>query len=220
MRKHLITGLVILLPVALTLMIIFFLFDFFTEPFITIVGPLVDLLQSKLHIVLPQELILFISRLLSLIFLCIFILLLGVVTQLFLVKVIIKWANLLLFRIPFIKTVYKVSRDIFAALFSSEGKKAFKRPVMIPFPSRPNHCLGFEAGEVAEECREKVKTPLVSVFIPTAPHPISGFLFLIPETDVQNIDMTNEQVVKFLVSCGMILPESDSVRGPDDESPF
>lgn len=218
MKKHLITGLIILLPVALTLMIIFFLFDFFTEPFVTIVGPLVDLLQAKLNIVLPQELILFISRLLSLIFLCIFIFFLGVVTQLFLVKVIIKWANLLLFRIPFIKTVYKVSRDIFAALFSSEGKKAFKRPVMIPFPSKPNHCLGFEAGEVAEECREKVKTPLVSVFVPTAPHPISGFLFLIPETDVQNIDMTNEQVVKFLVSCGMILPESDTRS--DDESPF
>lgn len=219
MKKHLLTGFVILLPVALTIMIIVFLFDLFTEPFVNIVGPLVDLLQKKSHIVLPHGLTLFISRLLSLIFLCIFIFILGVVTQLFLVKILINWANQVLFRIPFIKTVYKVSRDIFAALFSSEGKKAFKRPVMIPFPSKPNHCVGFEAGEVARECKEKIKTPVVSVFVPTAPHPISGFLFLVPETDVHSIDMTNEEVVKFLVSCGMIVPESGT-QGSEDEHPF
>ena len=216
MRKHLITGLIILLPVALTLMIILFLFDFFTEPFVSIVGPLVDLAQEKLHIFLPHGLTLFISRILSLIFLCVFIFLLGVITQLFLVKIIIHWSNQVLFRIPFIKTVYKVSRDIFAALLSSEGKKAFKRPVMIPFPSKSNYCLGFQAGEVANECREKIKTPLVSVFVPTAPHPISGFLFLMPEADVRTIDMTNEEAVKFLVSCGMIVPESGTLKAEDD----
>lgn len=209
MKKHLLTGLIILLPVALTLMIIIFLFDFFTEPFVTIVGPLVDLLQEEAGVHLPEGLTLFISRLLSLIFLCFFILLLGFVTQLFLVEMVMNWGNLILFRIPFIKTVYKVSRDIFAALFSADGKKAFKRPVMIPFPSKPNHCLGFEAGEVAQECQEKIKIPLISVFVPTAPHPISGFLFLVPESDVKRIDMTNEEVVKFLVSCGMILPQKD-----------
>ncbi len=219
MKKHLLTGFVILLPVALTIMIIVFLFDLFTEPFVNIVGPLVDLLQKKGNVVLPHGLTLFISRLLSLIFLCVFIFILGVVTQLFLVKIVINWANQVLFRIPFIKTVYKVSRDIFAALFSSEGKKAFKRPVMIPFPSKPNHCVGFEAGEVARECKEKIKTPVVSVFVPTAPHPISGFLFLMPETDVHSIDMTNEEVVKFLVSCGMIVPESGT-QGSEDEHPF
>ena len=216
MKKQLATGLVILLPVALTFMVILFLFDLFTEPFVSLVGPLVELLKEKGQLHLPHGITLFLSRLLSLIFLCIFIFLLGVFTQLFLVKVLIKWGNLVLFRIPFIKTVYKVSRDIFAALFSSEGKKAFKRPVMIPFPSRPNHCLGFEAGEVAEECRQKIKTPLTSVFVPTAPHPISGFLFLIPNKDVQEIDMTNEEVVKFLVSCGMILPESDTPGSADE----
>ncbi len=219
MKKHLITGLILLLPVALTLMIIIFLFDFFTEPFINLVGPLVDLLQQKAHLSLPTGITLFLSRLLSLIFLCIFIFLLGVVTQLFLVRMVINWGNLILFRIPFIKTVYKVSRDIFNALFSANGKKAFKRPVMIPFPCKPNHCLGFEAGEVAQEVKQKVKEPLCSVFVPTAPHPISGFLFHIPESDVHGIDMTNEDVVKFLVSCGMILPEAD-MKGEIHDSFF
>lgn len=215
MKKYLLTGFIILLPVAFTLMVIFFLFDLFTEPFITIVDPLVKLIQKNLPFTLPHGLTVFLSRLFSLVFLCIFIFLLGFVTRWFLVKNFINWGNRIMFRIPFIRTVYRASRDIFSALFSAEGKKAFKRPVMIPFPSLPNYCMGFVAGEVAEECQQKVKVPLVSVFAPTAPHPISGFLFLVPEKDVHNVDMTNEEVVKFLVSCGMIVPESE-MKEPDE----
>lgn len=211
MKKQLITGLIILLPVALTLMIIIFLFDLFTEPFVNLVGPIIDLIP----VALPEGFTLFLSRLLSLIFLCAFIFLLGVITQLFLVKTLMHWSNQVLFKIPFVKTVYKVSRDIFGAIFSSDGKKAFKRPVMVPFPCKPNFSLGFEAGEVAKEFQEKIKTPLTAVFAPTAPHPISGFLFLVPKADVHAVDMTNEEVVKFLVSCGMIVPESDN-KGPDE----
>lgn len=212
MKKYLLTGLIILLPVVLTLMVILFLFDFFTEPFINVVGPLVDFFQDQIHIHLPEGLTLFLSRILSLIFLCIFIFLLGFLTRIFLVTTIMNWGNQILFKIPLIKTVYKVSRDVFAALLSSDGKKAFKNPVMIPFPCKPNHCLGFEAGETAKEIQEKTPIPLISVFAPTAPHPISGFLFLVPESDVKRIDMTNEEALKFLVSCGMILPEADTKR--------
>ncbi|EKE08587.1 MAG: hypothetical protein ACD_17C00089G0001 [uncultured bacterium] len=212
MKKHFLTGLIILLPIALTLMVIVFLFDLFTEPFFQIVGPLIGWIQLKLHLTLPLGISLFLSRLFSLIFLCLFICLLGMVTQLFLVRPFINLGNWFLLRIPFIKTVYKVSKDIFAALFAADGKKAFKNPVMVPFPSRPNECLGFEAGEIAQELKEKIKEPLVPVFVPTAPHPISGFLFFIPETDVCRIEMTNEEVVKFLVSCGMISPEFETER--------
>lgn len=218
MRKQLLTGLIILLPVALTFMVILFLFDLFTEPFFNIVGPLVEHLRKAFHIRLPHELVVFLSRLFSLIFLCIFILVLGFFTQLFLVKTLIRWGNQLLFRIPFINTVYQVSRDVFSALFSTDGEKAFKRPVMIPFPCKPNYALGFEAGAVAQECQEKTNTPLMTVFTPSAPHPISGFLFLIPKKDVHPVDLTNEEVVKFLVSCGMVLPESDNKE--TDEPPF
>lgn len=217
MKKYLFTGFVILLPAVLTLMVIFFLFDLFTGPFLTIVTPLVTLIEHKLSLKLPAGFTVFFTRLFSLIFLCIFIFFLGFVTQLFLVRNFINWANEIMYRIPFIRTVYKVSKDVFSALFSTEGKKAFKHPVMIPFPGQPNYCLGFVAGEVAEECQRKVKVPLVSVFAPTAPHPISGFLFLVPENDVHKVQMTNEEVVKFLVSCGTIVPEDEGKDKDGDD---
>jgi uncharacterized membrane protein len=198
-KKYLITGLVILLPLALTLMIIFFLVDFFTSPFLHIVEKFLFGTAA-----LPHSLVIFISRILALILLAVFILLLGIVARWFIIKNIISGTNSILSRIPLIKTIYKISSDIISALFSLNGKKAFKHPVMIPFPHRPSYSIGFQAGEVAEEIRNTIKTPLVSVFAPTAPHPITGFLFLIPEKDVYNLDMSNEDAVKYLVSCGLI----------------
>jgi uncharacterized membrane protein len=115
----------------------------------------------------------------------------------------------LLSRIPFIKTVFQVSRDVFSALFSHEGTKAFRHPVMIPFPDYPNRTIGFAVGEVPAECQRKIDEPLVAVFTPTAPHPISGFLLLVKEKDAKLLDMTNEDALKFLVSCGMITPDKD-----------
>lgn len=206
MKKYFITGLIILLPAALTLMIIIFLFDFFTAPFLYPVSTLLSSLQNEFQFHIPSALTLLLSRFLALVLLFCFILLLGAVARWFFIKNLLNWTNLIFSRIPLIKTVYKVSRDIFSAIFSKDGKKAFKRPVIVPFPSFPSYSLGFEAGEVANEIQEKIKEPLVSVFVPTVPHPISGFLFLVEENKKKNIQMTNEEALKFLVSCGMIHP--------------
>jgi uncharacterized membrane protein len=208
-KKYLITGLALLLPLVLTIMVIFFLVDVFTSPFVHLIE-----MHIFAKVQLPEGVILFISRILALILLVVFIFFLGVVARWFIIKNIISGTNHILSRIPLIKTVYKVSRDVIAALFSLDGKKAFKQPVMIPFPHRPTYAIGFQAGEVAEEIQNTVKVPLVSVFAPTAPHPITGFLFLMPEKDVVKIDMTNEEAVKYLVSCGLI----HSLKNPPDKN--
>ena len=205
-KKYFFTGLIILLPVVLTLMIFFFLLDFFTQPFLPPVTELLLFLQDHITYEIPDELYAIIARILALILLCAFVFLLGVISRWFFVRNLIKGTHSLFSRIPILRSVLKVSRDVFAALFAQDGKKAFKRPVMIPFPSLPNHCLGFEVGTVPPECQSKVSEPLTSVFAPTAPHPISGFLF-IPKKDIFEIDMTNEEAVKYLVSCGVIVPE-------------
>ncbi len=207
LKKYFLTGLALLLPLALTLMILIFLINFFTAPFVHLV---------ENHIVgtdrLSPEMTLFISRILSLILLALCILLLGSVTRWFFIKHLLAATNLLLSRTPLIKTVYTISRDIVAALFSLDGKKAFKYPLMIPFPHPSLYTIGFQAGEVAQEIQEALKAPFVSVFTPTAPHPITGFLLFIPEKDARKIDMSNEEAVKFIVSCGLICPERASEK--------
>lgn len=215
MKKYLVTGFVILTPVALTILIIGFLFNLFTEPLVKMVEPLLQ----KPALIIPSELVLFISRVLSLFLLIIFIFLLGALMRWFVGKQVVAFTNKILYKIPFIRSVYKVSRDVISAIFSTDGKKAFKKPVMVPFPEKPVFSIGFHAGEVAKECQEKIKTPLMSVFMPTAPHPISGFLFLMPKSDVYDLDMTNEDAFKFLVSCGLIHPDKKSLK-PERQSDF
>jgi len=216
MKKYFLTGLVLLMPVVLTLMIIFFLFNFFTRPFVPIVSNLLVAIEDTLNFQLHDSLAVFVSQILALILLCAFIFFLGVIARWLIIKNLLNYSHRLISKIPFIKTIYKVSRDIFAALFSTDGKKAFKHPVIIPFPFPPSHALGFQAGEVAEEIQKHVQEPLTSVFMPTAPHPLSGFLFFTPKKDAHNIKMTNEEAVKFLVSCGMVCPESHTKeRDPD-----
>ncbi len=207
MKKYFFTGLIILLPLVLTIIIIVFLFDFFTTPFMRPVGYLLSTIESHFSFTIPEGINTFLSRLTALIFLSIVVLRLGMVARWILVRNMIRGMHHFLSRIPFIKTVYQVSRDVFSAIFAHDGKKVFKCPVMIPFPTHPNRSVGFEVGEVPQECQSKVKEPLVAVFMPTAPHPISGFLFFVEQKEVNSLDMTNEDALKFLVSCGMIVPE-------------
>jgi uncharacterized membrane protein len=132
----------------------------------------------------------------------------------FLFKSLANVANYILFRIPFVNTVYKISRDVLSALLSPDGKQGFKEVVSVPFPAPPHVCIGLSSGEAPTECEQKIGEPLVSVFAPTAPHPISGFLFLVPKQDVQSLEMTKEDAVKFLLSCGVIHPASENHIAP------
>ncbi len=212
MKKSFITGLIILLPAALTFMIAAFLFNLFTKPFV----PLVEALLNQFSIPLSHETILLLSRIIALILLFVFILVLGMIARHFLFTSLANIANYILFRIPLVNTVYKTSRDILSAIFSPDGKQAFKEVVAIPFPTPPHFCVGLSSGEAPKECEEKAGEELISIFAPTAPHPISGFLFLVPKQDVANLDMTKEDAIKFLLSCGVIHPESEKRDKPND----
>jgi len=209
-KKSFLTGLVILLPTLLTILIAFFLFNFFTRPFV----PIIRAILAQFSFSLSSETTLFLSRVIALIFLFVFILLLGMIAQHFLFKSFAKIGNYILFRIPFVNTIYKISRDVLSALFATDGKQGFKEVVSIPFPAPPHLCVGLSSGEAPKECEEKAKEELISVFAPTAPHPISGFLFLVPKRDVNTLQMTKEDAIKFLLSCGVIYPQSDRSNGP------
>lgn len=198
------------MPLVLTIMIVVFVFQLLTTPFVTPVRSLLLFFQNVLHIPIPPGTHLFFVRLIALLFLVILVFLLGIIARHVFLKHLVRWGHAFLSRIPLIRGIYKMSRDVFEALFSPDGKKAFHAPVLLPFPQSPNVCMGFRVGEVAAECQQHVETPLATIFAPTAPHPISGFLLFIPQKDLIPLTLTNEEAIKFLVSCGMITPDSPS----------
>lgn len=205
MKKYLIAGLIILIPILLTIMLFVFLVNLFTSPFLSIVVDFLTKFENTLPLLKNPALLTFIARVIIIIFLCICIFLLGILARWFFFRSLINLTNKILSKIPFVKSIYKSLKDIITS-FMAQERKAFIKTAMIAFPSKEVYCVGFESGEIPEECQNKVKEKLKPIFVPTAPHPISGYLVMVPEDKVYSIDMKNEDAVKFTVSCGLILP--------------
>lgn len=205
MKKTFITGLITLLPIALTIFLFSFIIDLLTTPFLDILGTgILDLFKAYLPY-LPKDFALFFVRILILVLLVALTCLIGLfATQVFFSSL-IGLTQTIFSKIPGLRNVFKVATEIAKALFCQEktDAKAFKHPVMVPFPSDKSGCIGFVSGSIPKECEEKVAN-LVPVFVPTSPHPISGYMMMVPKESVHNIAMSNEDAVKFTVSCGMI----------------
>lgn len=209
MKKHLITGLAILLPILLTLLVIIFLIEIFTSPFLGIVHAVLYFLDSKILYLHDHEIILlFISRIIVLLFLFFFILALGYFGNKLFFKWVLHTFHQVMMKIPFIKKIYKSIRDIIKTFFSERGK-VFQNSVVVNFPYDNSYMMGFQSEEIPDKIIEKLphlkggKT----VFIPTAIHPTSGFLVMSHPKNIHITEMTTEEVLKCLISAGLIVPK-------------
>lgn len=209
MKKYFITGLVILLPVVVTIAIVIFILDFLTNPFIGIMTPLLYKLGFQyinFYVFSPEQIIRFVSQLLVLICLFFIILGLGVLARWVIFRFVIHVSDSILHRIPLVNKVYKTTQDIIKTLFSSE-KDSFKQVVMVPFPHEGTYSLGLVSQESPETCKEALKSDLLSVFVPTTPNPTTGFLLMYKKEDLIFINMKTEDAIKYVVSCGVITPQ-------------
>lgn len=209
MRKYFITGLVILLPVAVTVGIVVFVVDFLTKPFMGIVTPLFTALglENVSFLFLSSDQILrYGSQVIILIGLFVITLGLGVIARWVIFKFFIKISDSVLHRIPLVNKVYKTTQEIIKTLFSSD-KDSFKQVVLAPFPHEGSFSIGLVSQESPKTCQEAVKTDLISVFVPTTPNPTTGFLLMYQKKDLIYIDMKTEDAIKYIVSCGVITPE-------------
>jgi uncharacterized membrane protein len=200
MKKYLLTGFATLLPIALTLMIIIWLIDFFTTPFVGIVEYFLRSYEEShgLSFLHHDTIVIIISRLIILAFLFFFTLLLGFFGR----KITLRFTSMLFARIPFINSVYRISKDVTKAVFSQK-EKTFKETVLVPFPKENTHALGLVTGEIPPILKEKIQSADLAVFVPTAPHPLSGYILMTPRKEALPVDLTTEEVFKFLLSCGV-----------------
>lgn len=220
MKKLFFTGFITLLPLTLTLLLTLWLFDLFTEPFLGMTEPLVLYYEQKwgLNLAPHDTLALVISRILALIFLFTFILVTGFLTRRFAAHLIVKWVDRLFSKIPLIRTIYRLTHDVTKAFFS-ENTQTFKRTVLTPFPHHEALAIGFVTGEPPPLFKEKTLSDFV-IFVPTAPHPISGFVLLAPKKLVIPTEISIEDAFKFIISCGVIHPgESAPSSSPAPPSP-
>lgn len=218
MKRSFLTGLIILLPLAVTIWLIAFLLDIFSSPFLETVITFLTQFKNIIPLFKSQEAVTIVARVIIIILFCLFILLVGAFSHKFFVRSIVNLGNKILMKIPFIKSIHHTVKDLIDAVVSIDERKAFVSPLMIPFPTDQSMALGFLSGSVPEECQKAVNKKLIPVLMPTAPHPIAGYLLFVPEDKVHKINLTNEDVIKFVLSCGVVTPENpDQPEGKSNE---
>jgi uncharacterized membrane protein len=213
MKRSFITGLVILLPLAVTILIVVFVVNFLTQPFVGLVSQFLekfDILNRGFLFLKPEHVIRYGSQILILICLFLFTILLGIIARWFFFRSLLKISDYLLNRIPLVNKVYKTTKDIIKTLFSGD-KSAFKQVVMVPYPKNDSYVIGLMSRESPQICSEAIGDDLISILVPTTPNPTTGFLLMYKRSDTIFIDMKPEDAIKYIVSCGVITPEHPQV---------
>ena len=211
LRKTFFTGLVLCLPLALTVYIVKFLVDMLAAPARDIlVLPVIRIFMTKENVarILDNDGLHLVITLVSALLAVVVILAVGMVTRHFLGRVVFDAFEGLLERVPMVNKVYNAVKQ----MVDTFGSKAdtFKEVVIVEYPRAGCRSVGFVANRsrVRQWCPDCEDVKLVHVFVPTAPNPTAGFILLLPESEVTLTDMSVAEGMKFIVSCGAYLPGS------------
>lgn len=220
LRSNFLTGLVIVLPVGLTIWLIWTVvgwIDGFVLPLIPegwtpdvlvrrLVGPwfrnLIGLEGPIDPSFTPDSL-----RGIGVVIFLVFTVLMGWIAKGYLGRSILRWAESMVERIPVVRSVYNGVKQIAETVFS-QAETSFEKSCMIEYPRKGVWAVGFIStdarGEIAK--RDPAGEPLVSVFLPTTPNPTSGFLLFLPKSEVIELDMSVEEAAKLVISAGLVYP--------------
>ena len=109
-------------------------------------------------------------------------------------------------KIPLVRTIYNSVKQISTTLLATQSK-SFRKVVLIEYPRKESWCIGFLSNEQVDTDHGITDLQLQSIYLPTTPNPTSGFNLLIPKRDIIELDMSVEDGFKFIISMGVIVPE-------------
>ena len=192
LRNYFITGIVVLVPIGITL--------YLTKFFISISSKLIP---AEIN---PNNYLPFLVPGLEIILAVIFITLIGYLSLSFIGKKILQLFNDLLKRIPILRTIYSAIGQMAETL--APKRKSRKSVVLVEYPRKGSWAVGFATKDNKGEISKRTNQKLVNVFVPTTPNPTSGFLLMFPKEDIIYLDMNFEEASKFIVSAGTSNPKS------------
>ncbi len=142
---------------------------------------------------------------------------LGFLSRYFFAKYLWGLGERLLHNLPVINTVYTSVKQI-VETFSSQNRAVFEKVVLIQFPRKGSYAIGFLTGNSKGEIRKRTNLPLRNIFVPTTPNPTSGFLIMLHEDDIEELDMTIGEGMKFIISGGAVVPDWKNIEASQEES--
>ena len=190
-KKYLITGLLIWVPLVIT---------------VWVLGALVNTLESVVPAFLsPQALIGYdVFGVRALLVLCV-LLATGVLAANFLGRSILHWYERLVGRIPLVRSIYSSVKQVSDTLLAPNGQ-AFRQAVLVEYPRKGSWTIALLTGAPSGEVAAHLVTEHVSVFVPTSPNPTSGFFLMMPRSEVIPLAMSVDTALKYIVSMGVVAP--------------
>ena len=190
LRNYFITGIVVLVPIGITL--------YLTKFFISVSS---NLIPNEIN---PNSYLPFSIPGLEILLSIIFITIIGGLSLSFIGKKILQFFNQTLKKIPILRTIYSAIGQMTESLAPKSGNK--KSVVLIEYPRKGTWAVGFATKDNKGEISDKTNSELVNVFVPTTPNPTSGFLLMFPKSEIIYLDMSFEEASKFIVSAGTSNP--------------
>jgi uncharacterized membrane protein len=123
-------------------------------------------------------------------------------------RLVLLWESLL-GRIPVVKSLYSSVKQVSDTLLSSSGQ-AFRKALLIQYPREGSWTVAFMTGQPGGDVANYLTGEYVSVYVPTTPNPTSGFFLMMPKADVIELDMNVDEALKYIISMGVVPPENRS----------
>lgn len=202
-RKAFVTGLLLCLPVSLTVYIIVWLVNFLASPARSGLRYFLHIFGVELE---PTPLCEAGVTIVSALVVAAGIAFIGFVSRNLFGRFFIGLFEKILHRVPLVRSIYSAIKQIIDT-FSVGGKeKTFSRAVLVEFPRRGCWTIGFVTHEGETEFSRLAGTPLVHVFVPTTPNPTGGYMILVPAGEVKFLDVSVAEAMKMIVSGGAVVP--------------
>ena len=196
LRKYLMTGLLVWVPLAITFWVIS-----------SIVNGMDGLLQILPPTWRPQALLGMHIPGFGVVLALLIVVITGVLTANFLGKQVLVWWDYLLNRIPVVRSIYGSVKQVSDTLLS-DGGNAFRQALLIQYPRAGVWTVAFQTGSPAAEISSVLSGEHVSVFVPTTPNPTSGFFLIVPVADTKPLNMSVDEALKYVVSMGVVSPKA------------
>ena len=190
-RNYFIAGVVVLIPIGITIYLTLFLISITSKILPKEINP-----NHYLPYNVPGVEILMSVILITLI---------GFLSLSFIGRKLLDVFDNILKKIPILRTIYSAIVQMTETFTKSDNKK--KNVVLVEYPRKGSWAVGFATKENTGEISNKTQQKLINVFIPTTPNPTSGFLLMFPKEDVIYLDLTFEEASKFIVSAGTSNPD-------------
>ncbi len=201
LRRWLIAGILVWAPLAVTFWVVNALISFMDKSIV--------LLPPAYR---PEALIGFELPGMGAFFAVVIVLLTGALVANILGRSLIHAWERLLNRIPLVRNIYSAVKQVIET-FVSQDSRSFREVVLVEYPRRNAWSIAFVSGEPIGEVQDRIEAHLVTLFVPTAPNPTSGFVVMVPRSELVELNMTVEEGFRMVVSLGVVLPPRRDAKG-------